>query len=290
MLRDEWNAAAITDEADGAVPYPGDWHEAQDRLIKFHGDGSWGTWEITAHDVESPDKPSAVPVFYHCEASCIGGQPIGRSLSLSDPSGNMAMMVAEGGTRVRRVLSRVELRWPKASRDEFLAQPRRPITVVLDGIVQNYNIGAIFRLCDAFLIERLVICGITVELRKRKLVQAARGTQHWVPWQRAESAVSAVAAAKSAGAWVVAVEQTSAGTSPEDLAPVFPACPVLGSEMRGVSQEIVDMADAAVAIPMLGMANSINVATAAAIMLYRLSVLLERRLRTPEVSRSGGGS
>ena len=51
--------------------------------------------------------------------------------------------------------------------------------------------------------------------------------------------------------------------------------------MRGVSQEIVDMADAAVAIPMLGMANSINVATAAAIMLYRLSVLLERRLRTP---------
>ena len=188
------------------------------------------------------------------------------------------MMVAEGGTRVRRVLSRVELRWPKASRDEFLAQPRRPITVVLDGIVQNYDIGAIFRLCDAFLIERLIICGITVELRKRKLVQAARGTQHWVPWQRAESAVSAVAAAKSAG------------TPPEDLAPVFPACLVLGSEMRGVSQEIVDMADAAVAIPMLGMANSINVATAAAIMLYRLSVLLERRLRTPEVSRSGGGS
>jgi tRNA G18 (ribose-2'-O)-methylase SpoU len=193
----------------------------------------------------------------------------------------MAMMVAEGGTRVRRVLSRVELRRPKASRDEFLAQPRRPITVVLDGIVQNYNIGAIFRLCDAFLIERLVICGITVELRKRKLVQAARGTQHWVPWERAESAVSAVAAAKSAGAWVIAVEQTSADTSPEDLAPVFPACLVLGSEMRGVSQEIVDMADAAVAIPMLGMANSINVATAAAIMLYRLSVLLERRLRTP---------
>ncbi|HWN50084.1 MAG TPA: TrmH family RNA methyltransferase [Xanthobacteraceae bacterium] len=62
---------------------------------------------------------------------------------------------------------------------------------------------------------------------------------------------------------------------------MFPACLVLGSEMRGVSQEIVDMADAAVAIPMLGMANSINVATAAAIMLYRLSVLLERRLRTP---------
>jgi hypothetical protein len=56
MLRDEWNAAAITDEADGAVPYPGDWRQAQDRLIKFHGDGSWGTWQITAHDVRGPSR------------------------------------------------------------------------------------------------------------------------------------------------------------------------------------------------------------------------------------------
>jgi tRNA (guanosine-2'-O-)-methyltransferase len=190
-------------------------------------------------------------------------------------------MVAETGARVGRVLSTVELRRPKASRDEFLALPRRPITVVLDGIAGNYNIGAIFRLCDAFLVERLVICGTTVELRKRKLVQAARGTQHWVPWEWAESAATAVAAAKSAGAWVVAVEQTSAGTSPEDLAPVFPACLVLGSEAGGVSQEIVDMAAAAVTIPMLGMANSINVASAAAIVLYRLTVLLERGLRAP---------
>jgi tRNA G18 (ribose-2'-O)-methylase SpoU len=87
--------------------------------------------------------------------------------------------------------------------------PRQPITVVLDGITQNYNIGAIFRLCDAFLTERLVICGTNVNLRKRKLVQAAAGT-HWVPWEH------------------------------------------------------IDLADAAVAIPMLGFSNSINVASAAA--------------------------
>ena len=74
-------------------------------------------------------------------------------------------MAAESGAKAGRVLSRVELRRPKANRDEFLALPRRPITVVLDGIGQNYNIGAIFRLCDAFLVERLVICGTTVELR-----------------------------------------------------------------------------------------------------------------------------
>jgi tartrate dehydratase alpha subunit/fumarate hydratase class I-like protein len=58
MLRDEWNAAAIADgEADEAMPYPGAWREAQDRLIKLYGDGSWGTWQITAHDVEIIDLP-----------------------------------------------------------------------------------------------------------------------------------------------------------------------------------------------------------------------------------------
>jgi tRNA G18 (ribose-2'-O)-methylase SpoU len=194
-------------------------------------------------------------------------------------------MAAESGAGAGRVLSSIDLRRPKASRDEFMALPRRPIIVVLDGVHQNYNIGAIFRLCDAFLVERLIICGTAVELRKRRLVQAAQGTQNWVPWEAAQSAATAVAAAKSAGAWVVAVEQTSAGTSPEDLAPVFPACIVLGSEKRGVSHDIVDMADAAVTIPMLGMANSINVATAAAIVLCRLSVLLERGSRTSASNR-----
>jgi hypothetical protein len=67
----------------------------------------------------------------------------------------------------------------------------------LDRIRQNYNIGAIFRLCDTFLIERLVIAGTAVDLRKRQLTQAPLGTQHWVPWESADSAVSVVAAAQN---------------------------------------------------------------------------------------------
>jgi tRNA (guanosine-2'-O-)-methyltransferase len=61
-----------------------------------------------------------------------------------------------------RALTTVELRRTKATRDKFLAHPRRPITVVLDGVAQDYNIGAIFRLCDAFLVQQLVICGASV--------------------------------------------------------------------------------------------------------------------------------
>ena len=60
MLRDEWACAAVSDgEAEGAMPYPGDWREAQNRLIKFYGDGSWGTWEITVHDVDIGSVPAA---------------------------------------------------------------------------------------------------------------------------------------------------------------------------------------------------------------------------------------
>ena len=67
-------------------------------------------------------------------------------------------------------------------------------------------------------------------------------------------------------------EQTSASTRPEQLMPAFPACLVLGGERSGVSPEVIDAADAVVAIPMLGMANSLNVATTAAILFYWLSL------------------
>jgi len=173
---------------------------------------------------------------------------------------------------MRRALTTSDLRRTKATREEFLSRPRRPITVVLDGVSQNYNIGAIFRLCDAFLVQQLVICGTKVELHKRKLIQAAQGTQHWVRWSERQDAVEAIAEAKARGAWVVLAEQTTTSVHPKQVFPRFPACLVLGGERTGVSAEAIQTADAAVAIPMLGMANSLNVATAAGILLYWLSL------------------
>lgn len=111
---------------------------------------------------------------------------------------------------MRRALTTSELRRTKIDRHEFLLRPRRPITVVLDGVTQNYNIGAIFRLCDAFLVQQLVICGAKVNLHKRKLVQAAQGTQHWVPWSERRYASETIAEAKVRGAWVIVAEQTTA--------------------------------------------------------------------------------
>lgn len=169
------------------------------------------------------------------------------------------------------VFSKAELRQSKPDRNAFSQVSRLPIMVVLDGVRQAYNIGAMFRLCDALLAERLVICGSDFQLRKRRLTQAAQGTQYWTPWSHEASAEQVVRDAKAAGYQIVAVELAAGSVPPEQLVAKFPVCLVLGGEHDGVSQEVLNLADAVVEIPMRGMANSINVSTAAAIVLYRIS-------------------
>jgi len=169
------------------------------------------------------------------------------------------------------VLATAELRQAKLRRTAFPERPRNPIVVVLDGVRQNYNLGAIFRLCDAFLVQRLVICGVPVMLHKRKLVRAAAGTQHWVPWEQADDAAAVVRAAKDAGHWIAAIELTAHSVGLAAMQPRFPAVLVLGGELSGVSENALALVDQAVAIPMLGMANSLNVSTAAAIVLHDLA-------------------
>lgn len=174
------------------------------------------------------------------------------------------------GCQQNHVLGKAELRQSKPDRTTFAARRRNPVTVVLDGVTGHYNIGAFFRLCDAFLVERLVICGSVVALRNRKFVQAAAGTVRWVPWQEESDAAAYVRSAKAAGHWIVVVELTAESIKPEALRPQFPAVLVLGSEISGVSRDVLACADQAVAIPMLGMANSLNVATAGAIVLCEI--------------------
>jgi tRNA G18 (ribose-2'-O)-methylase SpoU len=171
------------------------------------------------------------------------------------------------------ILSKPELRLAKPGRADFAFKVRNPITVVLDGVSGLYNIGAMFRLCDAFLVERLITCGEPTEalLRKRKLVQAAMGTQRWVPWQEAPDAAPVVRAAKAAGHWIAVVEMTAESVTTAAMRPRYPAVLVLGNERSGVSPGVLAVADQAIAIPMMGMANSLNVATAAAIVLHEMT-------------------
>lgn len=163
---------------------------------------------------------------------------------------------------------------PVNKRTTFAQVPRRPVTVVLDRVRQHYNIGAIVLLCDTSLIDRLVVPGTPFDMRKRLFVQASRGTAHWVPIGVIDDAMTAISKARAAGeSIIVVVEQTHLGISPKTVATPLPVCLALESGRDGVSPDIAALANATVKIPMLGMANSINVATPAATVLHRLSVL-----------------
>ena len=91
-----------------------------------------------------------------------------------------------------------------------------------------------------------------------------------MPWIAAASAADIVVTAKASGVWIIVIEQTTNSLPLELLVPRFPLLVVFGGETGGVSKEVIDLADAAASIPMLGMANSLNVSTAAAIVIYNL--------------------
>jgi tRNA G18 (ribose-2'-O)-methylase SpoU len=159
----------------------------------------------------------------------------------------------------------------RADRSVFPTLPRRPIRVVLDGVTQLPNIGTMFRLCDAFRVERLYVCGFELVLHKRKLTKAAAGTLGWVPWESRASAVDVVAESRSAGYSVAAVELGDDSVAPEALRSTSPLCLVLGAERHGISKAVLELADQRIEIPSDGLGGAINLTTAAAIVLYEAS-------------------
>jgi 23S rRNA (guanosine2251-2'-O)-methyltransferase len=157
---------------------------------------------------------------------------------------------------------------PRPDRHDFLTLARRPLRVVLDGVSRLPNIGTMFRLCDAFRVERLYVCGFDLQLHKRKLVTAAAGTLAWVPWEARPDAESVAREARAAGYSIAAVELGPTSVPPGELRSDAPLCLVVGAESQGVSAGVLAMADQLIEIPTDGIGGSINLTCAAAIVLH----------------------
>ena len=177
---------------------------------------------------------------------------------------------------------------PRPSRHDFPTLPRRPIRVVLDGVSYLPNIGTMFRLSDAFRAERLYVCGFNLEPHKRKLTKAAAGTIAWVPWELADSAESVVRASKEAGYSIAVIELAEDSVPPQELRSDAPVCLVIGAERHGVSKGVLELADQRIEVPTDGLGGSINLTTAAAIVLYEASrrFSLDAKLSAPEALRA----
>ena len=145
-----------------------------------------------------------------------------------------------------------------------------PVVVLLDNIRSGLNVGAIFRTCDAFAVESIYLCGITVQPPHVEIMKTALGATDSVKWSYGESTLQALGELKLKGYSLLAIEQTDKSVSLADveLMAEQPMVFVFGNEMRGISEEVLAVCDGSIEIPQSGIKHSLNVATSAGIVLW----------------------
>jgi len=164
----------------------------------------------------------------------------------------------------------------RLTKDEFKNTAKIPLTVVLDNIRSLHNIGSIFRTADAFLIEKIILCGVSCPPPHPELHKTALGAEDTVEWIYKESTLEAVQELKNKSCFVFAVEQAHGSISLNDLVlnPLNKYAIVLGNEVKGVQQSVVDICDACLEIPQHGTKHSLNVSVASGIVLWSFFKLL----------------
>jgi 23S rRNA (guanosine2251-2'-O)-methyltransferase len=147
---------------------------------------------------------------------------------------------------------------------------RLPVTVVLDNVRSMYNVGAFFRAADGVGLEKLCLGGITAHPPKKAITKTALGAESIVPWEHSWDAVSMVESMCQRGFEIAAIETSAHSIDLFEWRPKFPLCVVFGNEVEGLQAKLLEMASTHVRIPMLGQKTSLNVATAAGVVLYEL--------------------
>lgn len=154
----------------------------------------------------------------------------------------------------------------------FKTIKRNPIYLVLDNVIDTYNIGSLFRLSDAIAAEKMYICGGTEYPPNSRIHKAAVGTEEWVPWEKVENTIDIVEKLKTEGVQIISVEQDARSISPPLLSTKinFPVAIVIGNETTGISKEVLDESDMIVELPMFGVNKSLNVWGTAAVVAYQI--------------------
>lgn len=168
-----------------------------------------------------------------------------------------------------------ELKAARPDADTLRALPRYPIAVLLENIRSLYNVGSIFRTSDGAGVGKLIISGYTGYPPRPEIDKSALGSVESVPWERVPNQFEAVRGLRSAGWNIIALEHTRSSVSYRDAVYDFPACIVLGNEVKGITDELLELCDMAVEIPMFGVKQSLNVSVAFGVLAYHLSGLYE---------------
>lgn len=162
---------------------------------------------------------------------------------------------------------------------EFKRAEKSPIIIILDNIRSLNNIGSVFRTSDAFLIEKIYLCGITAQPPHNDIRKTALGSTETVDWEYVENTLELVQKLKEEQITIVSIEQAENATMLNDFKPqpnetyAF----VFGNEVKGVSQNVVDASDVVIEIPQYGTKHSLNISVSCGVVIWDVFVKLEAR-------------
>tara|TARA_B100001989_G_scaffold78842_1_gene54324 strand:+ start:1351 stop:1881 length:531 start_codon:yes stop_codon:yes gene_type:complete len=154
----------------------------------------------------------------------------------------------------------------------FKSIKKTPLIVVLDNIRSLNNIGSIFRTCDAFLVSKIYLCGITAKPPNRKINKTALGSTDSVEWEYFESTIKLIEKLKSEGVKIWSIEQVERAQKLnyiEKIDSKLKHAIVFGNEITGVDQKIIDISENTIEIDQYGTKHSLNVSVAAGIVIWK---------------------
>ena len=157
--------------------------------------------------------------------------------------------------------------------DEFKQANKLPLAVILDEVRSLHNIGSVFGTSDAFLVERIYLCGITATPPHPEMHKTALGAEDTVDWKYVKHTLEAVEELHNEGYTVLAIEQVEGSTMLDELElePDKKYAIVMGNEVKGVQQEVIDACDGCIEIPQYGTKHSLNVSVTTGIVLWEFA-------------------
>lgn len=159
---------------------------------------------------------------------------------------------------------------PRLSEEAFKKAEKTPLIIVLDNIRSLNNIGSVFRTADAFLVEKIYLCGITAQPPHKDIHKTALGATETVDWEYVETTFEIVEKLKLENIIVLAVEQAESAVMLDDFNPIKNQkyAVVFGNEVKGVDQKVVNASDAALEIPQFGTKHSLNISVSVGVVVW----------------------
>lgn len=160
----------------------------------------------------------------------------------------------------------------RKSVEEFRQSEKTPVMVVLENIRSAYNVGSVFRTADAFLVAGIYIIGYSAKPPHKEVKKTALGAEETVDWKHFSTSAEAIELLKADGYTILAVEQAEGSIQLQELKPAEgqKIAVVFGNEVTGVEQSTIHLCDGVLEIPQFGMKHSLNIATAAGVVLWEL--------------------